>query len=574
MFILTLLYMEVYAQLGYWYKNDFIELIPVRDSVLFVQTNEDLNAVCKDAMANNKLKVVLKASKNQYIVKAEKKYLPVKSYTSVFYKHDNESNGVVILPQIVVSVSNEAVKNTILKQYQGILSISNKVKNIYEIECDLSSSDEVLLLAMQIAQIKGVNWCEPNKMFGYESYNPLYTNQFYLKNTDNTGVDINVEPAWNKVNVNTNIKVAIIDCGVDKNHEDLYSNIIDGYTVVDSNSKGGCILNNTSHGTACAGIVGAINNSIGIRGVASGVKIMPVNITTGYLNNGSNIYCSDNEIANAIIWAVDNGADILSCSWGGGSVSSYIESAIDYARSEGRNGKGTIVVFAAGNNYPNPSNVAFPASYSGTIAVGAVDRYGTICSYSQRGPALDLVAPSNQIYSIGEIYTTCKTNTGNVNNNYTSSFGGTSAACPQVAGVAALILSARPDFTETQVRTVLQQTAKDLGTTGFDTTYGYGLVDAGHAVFVAKNYIISGQQYICNSSTATYTINNLPSVCSVNWYLSDGFGPTAPTLQSSGSTITSPHHIWGRYMLTSTIRGHCRNRANSRLLPMEDSMAW
>lgn len=175
--------MEVYAQLGYWDKNDFIELIPVRDSVLFVQTNEDLSAVCKDAIANKELKVVLKASKNQYIVKSEKKYLPVKSYTSVFYKHNNESNEVVILPQIAVSVSDEAVKNTILKQYQGILSISNKVKNIYEMECDLSSSDEVLLLAMQIAQIKGVNWCEPNKMFGYNNSNPLYANQFYLKNT-------------------------------------------------------------------------------------------------------------------------------------------------------------------------------------------------------------------------------------------------------------------------------------------------------------------------------------------------------------------------------------------------------
>lgn len=122
MLFLSLLYMEVYAQLGYWDKNDFIELIPVRDSVLFVQTNEDLSAVCKDAIANKELKVVLKASKNQYIVKSEKKYLPVKSYTSVFYKHNNESNEVVILPQIAVSVSDEAVKNTILKQYQGILS--------------------------------------------------------------------------------------------------------------------------------------------------------------------------------------------------------------------------------------------------------------------------------------------------------------------------------------------------------------------------------------------------------------------------------------------------------------------
>lgn len=108
-------------------------------------------------------------------------------------------------------------------------------------------------------------------------------------------------------------------------------------------------------------------------------------------------------------------------------------------------------------------------------------------------------------------------NLGYNETNYMANFGGTSAACPQVSGVAALMLSVRPDLTETQVRTILQNTARDLGTPGFDDTYGYGLVDANAAVRAAimHGVVISGPSHICDQ--ATYTITNIPDSATAQW---------------------------------------------------------
>ena len=146
--------------------------------------------------------------------------------------------------------------------------------------------------------------------------------------------------------------------------------------------------------------------------------------------------------------------------------------------------------------------------------MGAVDRDGTICDYSQRGAMLDIVAPSKKSYNTEGIYTTYNMGEGNIGNNYTSTFGGTSAACPQVAGVAALMLSANPYLSEEQVRSRLQSTATDLGETGFDSTYGYGLVNAFAAV-KASIMDMLGSTVLCGSKF--YSVANLPTGASVSW---------------------------------------------------------
>lgn len=312
-------------------------------------------------------------------------------------------------------------------------------------------------------------------MSSWHSSNPLYSQQYYLKNTGQgngqTGIDVNAEPAWNLVLGNSDITVAVIDEGIDPDHEDLSNSVLSGYTVDNPFGYGipqSTIFSAKGHGVACAGIIGAEDNNKGIKGVASGVKLLPVNIVpengyydyTGQYHAG---FAEDEKIAKAIVWASSR-ADILSCSWGGGSYSQDIVNAIDTARIFGRGGKGCVVVFASGNGYEQGMHyVSFPACANGVIAVGAIDNTGNIWDYSQGGPELTLVAPSGDINMNGDVVTTDRMDTlGYDNSNYTYSFGGTSAACPQVAGVAALVLSANPNLTQEQVKQILQCTARKL----------------------------------------------------------------------------------------------------------------
>ena len=377
--------------------------------------------------------------------------------------------------------------------------------------------------------------------------NPLFLMQYYLRNFNTGNYDINVVPAWEIITGNSDITVAVIDEGVDPDHEDLSGNVLQGYTIGDATGygkpKNANEFNYKGHGVACAGIIGAKNNNKGILGVAYGVKILPVNISpyvpTGYYLNGemyvtySGFTTSDTDLAYAIQWAAER-ADILSCSWGGNSEINVVKTAINNAMSNGRNGKGCVVVASSGNHYQSVTTISFPARINGVIAVGAINRYGNIQSYSQRGSDLDLVAPSGLCDLQGDVVTTDRTGylgynpyavssgTDLTDMNYTQKFGGTSAACPQVAGVAALMLSANPNLTVSQIRSMLRNTARDLGSTGFDTTFGYGLVDAYAAVCAAlSGDKIVGPPLVCTNGT--YSIENLPSGVTVEWSLSNSY---------------------------------------------------
>lgn len=524
------IYMPLFAQLGYWYKSDFIELSEKKDSVYYLNFRNKSASIKQLILEKNEyIKVLSQFNDYEFLIKKTGCFDLKECYISPKYEAKVNGGEMVILPQIVMSIKNNEVLSSILSKYKNIVSVSYNFRSIYEFDCELLSSDEVLRLSMEISQIDGVNWCEPNKMLNIVPFNTFYPNQFYLNNP--YGEDINVESAWSITTGEPNITVAVIDCGVDRNHEDLSANIINGYTVDHPESLGSplTISQGHSHGTACAGIVGAINNSIGIRGVASGIKILPVNISTGGSDfHGNPIIAAENKVANAIRWAVNNGADVLSCSWGASNYSANIDSAIVYAITEGRNMKGVVVVCASGNYHSTSNPVSFPARMDDVIAVGAIDRDGEICDYSQRGSTLNLVAPSNKILQTGEIYTTMISGTGNIGNenNYTDSFGGTSAACPQVAGVAALMLSLRPDLTESEVRNILYSTAHDLGATGKDDTFGYGLVDA-YAALKVVNSSISGKTVLCD--TANYVINGLPSNYTINWSINNSNFSISPS---------------------------------------------
>jgi subtilisin family serine protease len=267
-------------------------------------------------------------------------------------------------------------------------------------------------------------------------------------------IKIGADRAWDTQPGDNSVLVAVIDTGIDWNHPDLAGNYVAlGYDWVNNDTDP---MDDHGHGTHCAGIIAAsLNNSVGIAGLAQ-VRIMA---EKGLDQHGEGY---DDDLANAIIHAVDQGADILSNSWGDYEDSALLHDAIKYAYD-----KGVLVVAAAGNSAWNVK--AFPAGYDEVVAVTATNQTDDPASFTNFGNWVELAAPGVHIYST--VY----------DNSYTY-MSGTSMACPHVSGVAALVWSQFPNATRDWIRFWLRHTADDLGDPGFDIYYGYGRINAEKAV--------------------------------------------------------------------------------------------
>jgi thermitase len=302
-----------------------------------------------------------------------------------------------------------------------------------------------------------VEYVEPNYIVRAQSIpnDPYYAMQWGPQM-------IKAESAWNKVDPvkRARVIIAVLDSGINSSHEDLKSSIVPGYDFVydDNNTNDGM-----GHGTHVAGIaVGLTYNGIGIAGIASGCKIMPVKVLDDDGNG------SDADIIEGIKYATDHGAQVINMSLGGPETSNAMQDAVNYAISHGVN-----VVAAAGNeNGP----IGTPGNCKGVITVGAIERNGKRASYSDFGPKLDVVAPGSDILS---------TYIGGTGPSGYTYFSGTSMAAPFVSGVAALIKAVNPNLSPATVTDIIRRSATDLGVPGFDDYYGYGLVNADKAVDLA-----------------------------------------------------------------------------------------
>ena len=527
-----------YSQLGYKYHEKFISLNVKDSSICFIKTKTNINDL-GDNIASKCHKIM---DDNHYIVpKSVIDEIKDVEYTSDIYTTTGENN-IIILPRIVFCVkSPNSFDSNVLKKYEKIKVDKNNSKR-YVLRCLVNTSKELLELVSAILKEEWVLWCEPEMLSNIVPCNTLYSQQYYLKNTGQnggvSGIDINVEPAWN-TSSGSGVVVAVIDQGVDNNHEDLQGKVLSGYTVGNDIGIGepenATATFTKAHGIECAGIIAANDNTIGIKGVAYNSQILPVNICPFQpIPPFYSGYASNIDIADAIDWVWPQ-ADVLCNSWGGGELSEDLELAIENARTYGRNGLGSIVVFASGNNSANPNNVSYPADIDGVVTVGAIDKQGVIWNYSCRGSSMDLVAPSGNTNLQGDVVTTDRMGSlGDDSGNYVYTFGGTSAACPQVAGVAALIISANPYLTEQQVVDILRTTARDMGTVGFDNTYGYGLVDAYAAVQAAVNYNtdLYIRDYATDNGTEPSVTNNMwnsPDIWVENLYGNVIQNPTGGT---------------------------------------------
>jgi thermitase len=275
---------------------------------------------------------------------------------------------------------------------------------------------------------------------------------------------IQADYAWNTTRGNASILVAVIDTGIDWHHPDLAANYVPlGYDWVNNDTDP---ADDAGHGTHCAGIIAAVlDNNIGIAGLAQ----IRIRAEKAIDQNG---FGYEDNLANAIVHAVDQGANILSLSWGGPD-SALIHDAINYAYSHG-----ALVIAAAGNDATECKH--YPAAYENVMAVTATNESDKPAYFTSFGDWVEVAAPGVDIYSTMPTYPVTLNLYGyDLNYGYLS---GTSMACPQVAGVAALIWSRFPNITRDQVRAQLRYTADDLGDPGFDEYYGYGRVNARKAV--------------------------------------------------------------------------------------------
>ena len=309
----------------------------------------------------------------------------------------------------------------------------------------------MLKRALEQEGASGVNdFVESNRPVRLASVNdPYYGYQWNLEMLD-------IESAWD-ISTGAGVTVAVIDTGVSFGLSDSPRNRARGYDFVDDDADP---TDENGHGTHVAGTIAqATNNGRGVAGVAYDVDLMAIRTLDRY-GSGSTY-----DTASGIVWAVDNGADVINLSLGSPYATSIERNAVEYAIANG-----VVVVAATGND--GRSAISYPAGYDGVLAVGAVRADGRVASYSNYGSGIDLVAPGGDTsvdqtgdgYGDGILQETL----GGLR-----FFEGTSMASPHVAGIAALVLSAGASSDD--VPDLLKATASNNGS--WNRTSGFGLVD-------------------------------------------------------------------------------------------------
>jgi thermitase len=370
---------------------------------------------------------------------------------------------------------------------------------------------------------------------------------------------IDAPEAWDIHTGSNNITIAVLDTGVDLDHPDLSANIVGGYDFVneDYDPQDDHYSN---HGTHVAGIAAAIgNNGKGIAGIAWGAEIMPVKV----LNSSGSGTVSNVEAG--INYAVTNGAQVINMSLGAPGTS-YPCTGFEPLRDAMQNAlnNGVLVVVAAGNE---STVVNCPAAYDQALAVGSTTSNDLRSWFSNYGSPLDITAPGSSIYST--IIDSDPSGPGTYGDK-----SGTSMATPHVSGLAALIWSFAPSLSHIQVRNIIQDTAEDLGTVGWDQYFGHGRINAWNALETINLYTYpeqltmliddtgpasgSIQVLTTNPNVITWTTRILPSV---SWLsvsppdsgtISAASSPVQVTLAASSTTLTDYDTYTTTVLITGT----------------------
>ena len=424
---------------------------------------------------------------------------PVVYTENFFVKFDSEQSAT-------------ACRKTIKKHGLSVKRELDYARNAYFIAAPEDTGLKIFDMASKLLEEPSVEVCHP-ELIRESRERAAFSPQWHLKKTSVNGQSVdqhsNVEAAWT-MSDGTGVIVAVIDDGVDLDHDEFRSsNKIVAPRDVTRRSNDPRPGNRDNHGTACAGVACADGN-FGASGVAPRARLIPIRLAS---NLGSQAE------ADAFVWAAQNGADVISCSWGPMDgdftdpndplhtqvvpLPDSTRLAMEFAINNGRNGKGCVICFAAGNGNESVDNDGY-ASFEKVIAVAACNDKGKRAPYSDFGGAVWCAFPSNNVFpSITPgIWTTDRSgplgyNSGNSTlgddkGDFTNDFGGTSSACPGVAGVAALVLARNPNLRWDEVRDILKRSCDRIDTAGgqYDVNgrspfYGFGRVNAKTAVQLA-----------------------------------------------------------------------------------------
>jgi len=438
---------------------------------------------------------------------------------------------------------------------------------VWEVE-GATETHDALLAALR--RDPDVLWAEPN---GWVHASGVVPNDTFYQAQQGHLRLIGLPEAWVFTTGDAN-PIAVIDTGVDLDHPDLEAKVwtnadeIPGNDVDDDGNgyvddvHGWDFVNgdaepqdDQSHGSHVAGIAAAhTDNATGIAGVAWQSPIMPLKVLD---NQGDGTWA---DVAEAIIYAADNGARILNLSLGGEESSQTIKEAVSYAQSQG-----CLVVAAAGNSDSQPAPVDYPAALPGVVAVAATTDDDTPASFSNRGPEVDATAPGVDIFSASR--------SGSYYFN-----SGTSMATPHVSGLAALVWSLQPAWTADQVTHVITSTAHDVYSPGWDARTGWGRIDAQAAILhlvqpqvdltADRSSILVGCESAILTATITYgqgqsapdglTVTFLTSLGSVNPQAATTYGgqvtTTFTSTQSGQAIVTASVGLNFQDALTITVR--------------------
>lgn len=516
----------------YGYENKKICLREMRNQV-YVKFAPDATREQFQAVANNRafsrsrkingttVNFIKGASYNALVLESReitpddlRSFRSKKEIVSASYLLEYNGSFLAVTDEFVVKLKETATYaqlQDLAGQYGCAIGKENEfVQNQFKLYVSKDSERDAMQTANLFYETGLFEFSEPNFMDldALDSLDPYFPEQWGLKNTALNGVDIKVEQAWAITKGSPDIKIAVIDQGVDLTHPDLQANLLPGRSfgsIITTTTNGGPFYDDDNHGTPVAGIIAAVqDNNEGISGVAPGCKIIPIkaNVGDSFRDYG----------ADAIYWAVQQGASVINCSWHLSSESTPITNAIN----EAVNLRGVVVVCASGNDDDNPpftgEPVSFPANLPNVIAVGAIGDSGARVSFSNYGPELDVMAPGLYIHATDRQGTAGINTASGTAGDYYGHFTGTSAAAPFVSGVVALMLSKNPDLTPDEVRTILRASATPLS--GGSNQVGRGLVNASLAVSMTPT---QPTNYITNYERNTSGMDYVPFYPTDDW---------------------------------------------------------
>ena len=379
--------------------------------------------------------------------------------------------------------------------------------NSYFVQASEGTGLEVFHIAEELLQEKQVEFCHP-ELVQERRFKTIHPLQWHLGKAriGDKSIDahVNIEAAW-KHTRGQGITIAIIDDGIDTDHPEFAGRIVHPFDATENNNDARPKDKSDSHGTACAGMACAAGMQEGASGTAPEAQLMPIRLRSGLGSMAE---------AMAFSWAADRGADVISCSWGptdgewwnpsdpvhtrSTALPDSTRLALEYALTKGRNGKGCVVLFAAGNGNEDIKYDGY-CSYPGVIAVAACNDSSRRSVYSDFGDAVWVCFPSGDFgwkpfkhkapLSEGLRTTDRLHKEGYSEGDYGNAFGGTSGACPGMAGVVGLMLAANPLLTPLEIKHLIRESCKKIDkkegeydSEGHSRLYGYGRIDAGLAV--------------------------------------------------------------------------------------------